>query len=50
MLETLLDWLREAHADQMETLCRWNDWELLQFFEYVGFRPSTRLNLEWRFH
>lgn len=50
MLETLLDWLREANADQIETLCRWNDWEVLRFFEYVGFRPSTRLNLEWRFN
>ena len=33
-------------VSRMETLCRWNDWELLRFFERVGFRPSARLNLE----
>lgn len=49
LLEGLLTWLQESKVDHVETLCRWNDWELLQFFEYVGFRPSSRLNLEWRF-
>lgn len=49
LLESLLDWLREAGATRIETLCRWNDWELLHFFEYVGFRPSSRIDLMWRF-
>jgi ribosomal protein S18 acetylase RimI-like enzyme len=49
MLQHLLGWLQERRVTQMETLCRWNDWELLRFFEYAGFRPSHRLNLEWRF-
>lgn len=49
LLESLLDWLREARVTRIETLCRWNDWELLQFFEYVGFRPSSRIDLVWRF-
>lgn len=49
LLEHLLAWLKERGVTQMETLCRWNDWELLRFFEYAGFRPSARLNLEWRF-
>ena len=40
--------MRPAGVRQMETLCRWNDWELLRFFERVGFRPSARLNLELR--
>jgi ribosomal protein S18 acetylase RimI-like enzyme len=48
LLQHLLGWLQERGVTQMETLCRWNDWELLRFFEYVGFRPSTRINLEWR--
>ena len=30
----------------METLVRWNHWALLEFYEHVGFRPSSRLNLE----
>jgi ribosomal protein S18 acetylase RimI-like enzyme len=49
MLQHLLGWLQERGVTQMETLCRWNDWELLRFFEYAGFRPSNRVNLEWRF-
>jgi ribosomal protein S18 acetylase RimI-like enzyme len=49
LLQHLLAWLRERGITQMETLCHWNDWELLRFFEYVGFRPSARVNLEWRF-
>ena len=49
LLESLLDWLREAGAARIETLCRWNDWELLRYFEYVGFRPSSRIGLMWRF-
>jgi ribosomal protein S18 acetylase RimI-like enzyme len=49
LLQHLLGWLREQGVTQMETLCRWNDWELLRFFEYAGFRPSARINLEWRF-
>ena len=48
-MQHLLGWLRERGVTQMETLCRWNDWELLRFFEYAGFRPSARINLEWRF-
>jgi GNAT superfamily N-acetyltransferase len=49
LLGHLLGWLHERGVTQMETLCRWNDWELLRFFEYAGFRPSARINLEWRF-
>lgn len=49
LLESLLDWLRGAGAARIETLCRWNDWELLRYFEYVGFRPSSRIGLMWRF-
>ena len=49
LLEGMLNWLKDKQVHQVETLCRWNDWELLRFFEYVGFRPSSRLNLEWRF-
>jgi GNAT superfamily N-acetyltransferase len=49
LLQALLGWLEAQGVTQMETLCRWNDWELLRFFEYAGFRPSSRLNLEWRF-
>ncbi len=49
LLQHLLAWLHERGVTQMETLCHWNDWELLRFFEYVGFRPSARVNLEWRF-
>ncbi|MEE8433914.1 MAG: GNAT family N-acetyltransferase [bacterium] len=49
LLESLLEWLREAGVTRIETLCRWNDWELLRYFEYVGFRPSSRIDLMWRF-
>jgi predicted N-acetyltransferase YhbS len=44
----LLERLKTLGVKQMETLCRWNDWDLLRFFEYVGFRPSFRINLEQR--
>jgi GNAT superfamily N-acetyltransferase len=40
--------LRAMGIQQIETMVRWNNWSLLQFFDYAGFRPSTRLILEWR--
>ncbi len=48
MLAALLEMAESQGVRQMETLCRWNDWELLQFFEYAGFRPAPRINLELR--
>jgi predicted N-acetyltransferase YhbS len=48
LMAFLLERAERLGVRQMETLCRWNDWELLQFFEYVGFRPRPRINLEWR--
>ncbi|MBI3993089.1 MAG: GNAT family N-acetyltransferase [Candidatus Lambdaproteobacteria bacterium] len=48
MIEDLLSRSHKAGIRQMETIVRWNNWELLQFFEYVGFRPSSRVNLELR--
>jgi ribosomal protein S18 acetylase RimI-like enzyme len=48
LLQHLLGWLHERKVTRMQTLCRWNDWELLRFFEYAGFRPSARINMEWR--
>lgn len=44
----LLERVRKLNVRHMETLVRWNNWPLLQFYEYVGFRPSARFNLEWR--
>ena len=40
--------VRKLNIRYMETLVRWNDWPLLEFYEHVGFRPSSRLNLEWQ--
>ena len=48
IMSFLLQRVNKLGVTQMETLCRWNNWELLRFFEYVGFRPSPRINLEWR--
>jgi ribosomal protein S18 acetylase RimI-like enzyme len=45
----LLERVNRLGVPRMETLVRWNNWPLLRFFEYVGFRPSTRLSLEWHF-
>jgi ribosomal protein S18 acetylase RimI-like enzyme len=42
----LLARIRKLQVRHMETLVRWNNWPLLEFYEYVGFRPSHRLNLE----
>jgi ribosomal protein S18 acetylase RimI-like enzyme len=42
----LLARLRKLNVRQMETLVRWNNWPLLEFYDYVGFRPSARLALE----
>jgi ribosomal protein S18 acetylase RimI-like enzyme len=49
LMEHLLGLLHGREVAQIETVCRWNEWDLLQFFEYTGFRPSRRLSLEWRF-
>lgn len=48
MLAALTDLAEGKGVRQVETLCRWNDWELLRFFEYAGFRPTPRINLELR--
>ena len=49
MVQHLQGWLEEKNIQRMETLVRWNNWDLLRFFEYIGYRPSSRINLEWRF-
>jgi ribosomal protein S18 acetylase RimI-like enzyme len=49
IFSNLLERLNHLGVTRMETLVRWNNWPLLRFFEYVGFRPSTRLGLEWHF-
>ena len=49
MVEELLTWLQDSQVKRMETLVHWNNWGLLRFFEYIGFRPTARINLEWRF-
>ena len=48
IMSFLLQRVEKLGVGRMETLCRWNNWELLRFFEYAGFRPSPRINLEWR--
>ncbi len=50
IVANLLQRVRALNVGQMETLVRWNNWPLLRFLEYVGFRPSTRLSLEWDFN
>lgn len=40
--------MRAMDIRRIETTVRWNNWSLLQFFDYAGFRPSSWLNLEWR--
>ena len=48
LLGELSEQMRAMDIRQIETMVRWNNWSLLQFFDYAGFRPSTRLNLAWR--
>jgi len=43
----LLERVRHLNVSKMETLVRWNNWPLLRFLDYVGFRPSGRVSLEW---
>ena len=49
LLEGLLAWLEGENVQWVETLVHWNDWSLLRFMEYAGFRPSSRINLQWKF-
>lgn len=48
LVAALRDHAARLGATRMETLCHWDQWELLRFFAYIGFRPSPRLNLELR--
>jgi ribosomal protein S18 acetylase RimI-like enzyme len=48
LISELRDLAVKKGATRMETLCHWDQWELLRFFAYIGFRPSPRLNLELR--
>jgi ribosomal protein S18 acetylase RimI-like enzyme len=34
--------------DRIQTQADWNDWQLLQFLEQVGFRPAPRITMEAR--
>ncbi len=46
IIASLLGRIRKLNIRHMETLVRWNNWPLQEFYEYVGFRPSSRLNME----
>lgn len=48
IIASLLARIRKVNVRHMETLVRWNNWPLQEFYEYVGFRPSSRINLELR--
>jgi ribosomal protein S18 acetylase RimI-like enzyme len=38
--------LHKAGVESITTQVHWNDWDMLRFFESVGFKPSKTVNLE----
>lgn len=46
LLDEFIANARKAGVETIYTLVNWNDWDLLRFFDSVGFAPARTMNLE----
>lgn len=46
LMEEFVTHARAAGVKAIHTMVNWNDWDLLRFFEAVGFAPAKTVNLE----
>ncbi len=46
LMKELLNYMKKVGVDTVYTLVNWRDWELLRFFNGIGFTRGDMINLE----
>lgn len=46
LMKELLNYMKKVDVDTVYTLVNWRDWELLRFFDTMGFERGDMINLE----
>ncbi len=50
LIKELLNYMKKVDVDTVYTLVNWRDWELLRFFDAIGFQRGDMINLEFKFN
>ncbi len=48
LMKELLNYMKKVGVDTVYTLVNWRDWELLRFFNTIGFTRGDMINLEFK--
>ncbi|MFX0183830.1 MAG: GNAT family N-acetyltransferase [Candidatus Hodarchaeota archaeon] len=48
LMTELLNYMKKVGVDTVYTLVNWRDWELLRFFDAIGFKRGDMINLEFK--
>ncbi|UCE12938.1 MAG: GNAT family N-acetyltransferase [Candidatus Heimdallarchaeota archaeon] len=48
LMKELLSYMKKVGVDTVYTLVNWRDWELLRFFDAIGFKRGDMINLEYQ--
>ncbi|MHA2244334.1 MAG: GNAT family N-acetyltransferase [Candidatus Hodarchaeales archaeon] len=48
LMKELLNYMKKVGVDTVYTLVSWRDWELLRFFDAIGFKRGDMVNLEFK--
>lgn len=48
LMHELLNYMKKVGVDTVYTLVNWRDWELLRFFDAIGFTRGDMVNLEYK--
>ena len=48
LMKELLNYMKKVGVDTVYTLVNWRDWELLRFFDAIGFKRGDMVNLEFK--
>ncbi|MFX0123853.1 MAG: GNAT family N-acetyltransferase [Candidatus Hodarchaeota archaeon] len=48
LMKELLNYMKKVGVDTVYTLVNWRDWELLRFFNAIGFTRGDMINLEYK--
>jgi predicted N-acetyltransferase YhbS len=48
LMKELLNYMKKVGVDTVYTLVNWRDWELLRYFNAIGFKRGDMINLEFK--
>lgn len=48
LMKELLNYMKKVGVDTVYTLVNWRGWELLRFFDAIGFKRGDMVNLEFK--